>query len=128
MIPFACVYIANQSSHSSGEPSPAQQREADKAREEWRTRVLAEEKIRTETTYSPRSDSSDGYREVLGNLWVGTKLYDKRTHEFFGTVKDIRGSTVEVLVARMTEIRRSTASVYSVEYPRSHITSNYVTK
>ena len=72
--------------------------------------------------------AADDYKPVLGNLWVGTKLFDKTTHEFFGTVKSIDGKSVEVLVAKTAKVSGGNLSVYSVRYERSEITSGYVTK
>ena len=77
---------------------------------------------------APLFAADDNYKPVLGNLWVGTKLFDKTTHEFFGTVKSIDGKSVEVLVAKSAKVNGSNLTVYSVRYDRSEITSGYVTK
>jgi len=77
---------------------------------------------------APLLAADDNYKPVLGNLWVGTKLFDKTTYEFFGTVKSIDGKSVEVLVAKSAKVGGGNLSVHSVRYERSEITSNYVTK
>ena len=51
---------------------------------------------------APLLAADDNYKPVLGNLWVGTKLFDKTTHEFFGTVKSIEGKTVTNFAQMLT--------------------------
>jgi hypothetical protein len=73
--------------------------------------------------------ADDGqYVSVLGNLDVGTELYDKDTHQFFGIVKDITWGKVEVLTASSARVSGDRFSAATQTFPRSQITSRYVTK
>lgn len=71
---------------------------------------------------------SDQYVSVSGALNVGTKLYDKNTHQFFGIVKDITWGKVEVLTASSGRVDGDKFSAATQTFSRSEITSNYVTK
>lgn len=71
---------------------------------------------------------NDQYVSVSGDLNVGTKLYDKNTHQFFGIVKDITWGKVEVLTASSAGVDGDKFSAATQTFSRSEITSNYVTK
>lgn len=68
---------------------------------------------------------NDQYVSVLGNLNVGTELYDKRTHQLFGIVKDITWGKVEVLTASSLSVDGGRMSATTQVFSRSEITSNY---
>ncbi len=72
------------------------------------------------TSHTTARADKEQYISVLGNLNVGTELYDKRTHRFVGIVKDITWGKVEV--------DGDTVSAATQTFSRSEITSNYVTK
>lgn len=71
---------------------------------------------------------NDQYESVSGALNVGTQLYDKQTHEPFGIVKDIDWGKVQILTVRSARVEDGKFSAAAEWYPRSEITSKYVTK
>lgn len=84
-------------------------------------------------TPPPKSKSFDsehtetsGYNSVLGNLWIGTALYDKSTHVQFGFVVAIDSDGV--WVADKYSVGGNKLSLDARKYDRSYITDNFVTK
>jgi len=88
---------------------------------------LAQERIPVEPfSYTPSRNREDVYRPVLGNLTLGTALYDKTTKSPFGFVVDVDWGSV--WVADRYSSGGGNVRLYARRYDRNFITQNYVTK
>ena len=73
-------------------------------------------------------DPDSGFKTVLGNLWVGTKLYRKSDYRFYGVVTDIEGGRVEVALADSVSVDDQGAHGYAIWVDKSYVTGNFATK
>lgn len=120
---------AKQSEYSAKEIEAklkAEEREEQKRKQEAEYAARAAQNPPSQSRFFPDPDS--GFKTVLGDLRIGTKLYRKSGYRFYGVVTAIEWGRVEVALVDSVSINASGAHGYAVWLDRTYVTDNFVTK
>jgi len=116
--------LAAKQKEEAAQEAKRKEKEAEEASRQWKSAMAPGLPSRRPSVLDP----APGYKTVLGNLTVGTKLYRASDYRPYGIVTAIEWGRVEVALMDTVSVDTGTVRGYAVWVDRSYVTENCVTK